>query len=108
MFDALTQIGGPEAEAALAGVLQTAADPREIALLAQDLDKLEPGQYRQTAVDAAQQTLAMASGHKLDASDVAPLFEVLQKYGGPGVVPELQNATGQWKLLWPHFAGPTP
>jgi len=101
MFDALTQIGGPEGVAALAGVLQISADPREIALLAQDLEKLEPGQHRQEAIDAAQQTLAMANGHKLETADVAPLFEVLQKYGDGTVVPELVKAAQQWAYYGP-------
>ena len=101
LFDALTQIGGPESVAALAGVLQISADPREIATLAQDLEKLEPGQHRQEAVDAAQQTLAMANGHKLETADVAPLFEVLQKYGAGAVVPELVKAAQQWAYYGP-------
>jgi hypothetical protein len=101
MFDALAQIGGPEAVAAMAGVLQTTADPREIAQLAQDLDKLEPGQHHQEAVNAAQQALALAGGQKLESSDVAPLFEVLQKYGGAAVIGELQKATGQWGYYGP-------
>ena len=43
MFDALGQIGGPEAIGALAGELKGTTDPREIATLAQSLEKLEPG-----------------------------------------------------------------
>ncbi len=37
MFDALQQIGGPEAVSAMTSVLQTTADPKEIALLAKNL-----------------------------------------------------------------------
>jgi hypothetical protein len=96
MFDALAQIAGPEAVAALSGTLQTTAAPMEIALLAQDLDKLEPQQHQEEALNAARQALGAAGSHKLETADVAPLFEVLQKYGGAGVVPELEKATGQW------------
>src|SRR6266850_1771798 len=44
LFDALAQIGGPEAVGALTGTLQTTADPREIALLAKDLEQMAPEQ----------------------------------------------------------------
>jgi len=96
LFGALAQIGGPEAVNTMTEVLQSSADPREIALLAQDLEKLEPGQHRQEVLDAARQTLEMASSHQLEISDAAPLFEVLQKFGGPAVVTDLERATGQW------------
>ena len=96
MFAALTQIGGPEAIQTMTGVLQTTADPGEIALLAQDLEKLEPGQHLQQVLDAARQTLQMAGSQKLEMPDTAPLFEVLQKYGGSAVVTDLERASGQW------------
>ena len=97
LFDALKQIGGPEAQALAAQTLQTTADPREIALLAKNLDQQAPDQYRQAAVDAARAALAMAAEGKLGGRDVGPLFEVLQQYGGAGVVPDLERATGQWR-----------
>jgi len=96
MFDALSQIGGPEGVAALTGVLRTTAEPLEIALLAQDLEKLEPQQHQVEALNAARQAIEIASGHKLEATDAAPLFEVLQKYGGVAVVNDLEKTTGQW------------
>src|SRR6266436_738847 len=46
MFDALQQIGGPEAVSAMTGVLQTTADPKEIALLAKNLAQQDTEQYR--------------------------------------------------------------
>ena len=96
MFGALAQIGGAEAVAALAGTLQTTADPREIALLAQYLEQLDPPAHRQEALDAARQTLAMAADAKLPDRDVAPLFEVFQNYGDAKIVADLQKAAGQW------------
>jgi hypothetical protein len=39
----------------------------------------------------------MAANKNLEGSDVGPLFEVLQKYGGVNAVPDLEQATGQWK-----------
>src|SRR5947208_3433314 len=50
MFDAMLQIGGLEGVSGMLQTLQTTADPREIALLAQDLEKLEPEQHRQVAI----------------------------------------------------------
>ena len=97
LFDALKQIGGPEAQALAAQTLQTTADPREIALLAKNLDQQAPDQYRQAAVDAARAALAMAAEGKLAGRDVGPLFGVLQQYGGADVVPDLERATGQWR-----------
>src|SRR5207244_2689580 len=46
MFDALQQIGGPEAVSVMTGVLGTTADPKEIALLARSLAQQDPEQYR--------------------------------------------------------------
>jgi hypothetical protein len=97
LFDALKQIGGPEAQALAAQTLQSTADPREIALLAKNLDQQAPDQYRQAAVDAARAALVMAAEGKLGGRDVGPLFGVLQQYGGADVVPDLERATGQWR-----------
>jgi hypothetical protein len=96
LFDALAQIGGPEAVTVMTSVLQTTADPREIALLARALENLEPALHRQEVLEAARQTLDFASDRKLETADVAPLFEVLQKYGDASVVTELQQVTGHW------------
>jgi len=81
---------------AMGTVLQTTTQPREIALLAQDLEQLEPGQHRDQVLDAARQTLDMASTHKLEMPDVAPLFEVLQRYGGQTALGDLVKASTQW------------
>lgn len=96
LLDALARIGGPEATAALGEVLDVAASPREIALVTKSLETLAPGQYTDQAVDAARQTLAMAREKQLEGFDVAPLFEVLQTYGGPGALAELEKASGYW------------
>ncbi len=82
MIDALTQIGGPWAVGTLMGAMENTADPREIALLAQALDKLEPDHHR-------------AEG-KLPHRDVAPLFEVLKSYGDSSLVPELEQHARRW------------
>jgi hypothetical protein len=98
LIDALAQIGGPEATAAMLQTLQTTLDPAELAALAQDLDKLGPDQFRDQAVQAARQLLNAAATQAglLSDKDAAPLFEVLEKYGGANVVPDLQRAAAQW------------
>ncbi len=98
LIDALGQIGGPLAVAALSEVLQSTADPQEIALLAQNLEKLEPGLHQQAALDAARQTLAMAGEGKLPDRDVAPLFELLQQYGGSAAAVDLARDAGYWNF----------
>ncbi len=97
MFDALQQIGGPEALGVVLGTLQTTGDPKEIALLAKNLAQLEPEQHQGDVLNAVHEALAMAANKNLEGSDVGPLFEVLQKYGGASAVAELEQATGQWK-----------
>ena len=61
MLDVLQQIGGPEALSLMLETLQTTSDPREIALLARSLDQQAPAQYRQQALSATRETLAMAA-----------------------------------------------
>ncbi len=96
LFDALRRIGGPEATSAMLQALQNSADPREIALLAQNLDKLAPDVHRHDAVSAAREVMAMAENGKLQNADVAPLFEVLQNFGGSHTDADLEQAARQW------------
>jgi len=98
MFDAMLQIGGTEGANAMMGVMQGTADPREIAQLAKNLDQLAPEQYRGQILEAARQVLAMSGdAAKANQTDVAPLFEVLGKYGGPGAVAEIEQAGNNYK-----------
>lgn len=96
MFDALRQIGGTEAEAALAATLAETLSPREIALLARNLELMAPGRHRQAAVDAARQSLATEAIGIVGAQDVAPLFEVLDRFGGDTVATDLEGAAVRW------------
>src|SRR5204863_1527924 len=82
---------------ALTGGLQTTADPKEIAILARNLAQQDPELYRTEVLNAVHEALGMAANNKLAGSDVGPLFEVLQKYGGPSAISDLEQATGQWK-----------
>src|SRR5258708_7861231 len=81
MFDALRQIGGTEAAGAMVGVLQSSADPREIALLAQDLEQMAPGEHSQEVLEAARQTLAMDAAGKRSPNAVPPSFHLFPTHG---------------------------
>jgi hypothetical protein len=96
LFDALQQIGGPEAVSAMTEVLQHTADPKEIAVLANNLAQQDTEQYPGEVMNAVHEALAMAASKNLEGSDVAPLFEVLQKYGGAAALSELEQAAKQW------------
>ncbi|MCI0745298.1 MAG: hypothetical protein L0Y58_07825 [Verrucomicrobia subdivision 3 bacterium] len=97
MFDALVRIGGPEAVMASLQALQNTADPREVALLGRSLEKLAPEWHRQDVLNAARDVLGMAANGRLPDVDVAPLFEVLQTYGGSEVVTDLERAASHWE-----------
>jgi len=98
LFDALVQIGGAEGLSATLQVIHSTGDPLEVALLAQNLEKLAPDVYRAEALNAARKVLGMASSGKAPSStDVAPLFEVFQHYGGSEVVADLEQARQHWE-----------
>ena len=96
MIDALAQVGGPESAALMTGVLGTTADPKEIAVIARNLEQMDPGVHRQELLDAARQTLAMAAEGKLPDRDVGPLFELFQSYGDSSIAEELAKNSKQW------------
>jgi hypothetical protein len=96
-FDALRQIGGPEAAAVLEQTLGETTSPKEIAALAFELDQLAQGQYREKPLGRARDALATLGASNAQNVDVAPLFEVFQQYGDASIVPDLEKATGQWK-----------
>jgi len=97
-INALAQIGGPEATAALVQTLQTSTLPADIAQLAQILDQQAPGQYRQQTVSAVNEVLGMASKSQLPSDwDVGTLFKVLQTYGDASTASTLQQMQGSWR-----------
>jgi hypothetical protein len=100
LFDTLAQIGGPEAIGLATRTLQTTADPREIAVLARNLDQMAPEQHREAAVAAAREAMALAA-KDTRATDISPLFEVLQKYGGSAAATELEQAASKWNYYGP-------
>ncbi len=96
LIKTLAGIQGPESLALQAQILQTTADPTEIALLARQLDRQAPEQYRAMAIEAAQAALEMARTGKLPDRDVGPLFSILQQYGGENMVDYLKGSMGNW------------
>ncbi len=97
MIDALQQIGGPESVSALLSTLQTTALPSELEQISKALDQSAPGQYRTDILNAARQTLDLATGGGLGKEDAAPLFSILEKWGDPSVTTDLQKAASAYK-----------
>jgi hypothetical protein len=96
LLDALTKIGGPQAISVMAEVLSNTTTPAEVAMLARNLEALAPEVYRQQAVSAARGALAAAMGAPEGGGDVAPLFEVLLKFGGVEATADLERAASHW------------
>ena len=96
-IDALRQIGGPDALAAMQSILGTSSSPREIAVLAWSLEEASPGHYRGQALAAAREGLQAAVSANNPQLDVAPLFEVFQRYGDASAIPELEAAMDRWR-----------
>src|SRR5436190_339920 len=97
LFGALTQIGGPEAQALLLDTLRTTADPGELALLAKSLETLAPGQNRDQVLSAARETLQMAlNGQLAGQRDLGPLFDLFQRLGDGQSADDLLAAAKNW------------
>ena len=97
-INALGQIGGPEATAALLQTLQSTTLPSDIAQLAQVLDQQAPGEHRQETIAAVNDVLSMASGGQLPAGwDVGALFKVLQTYGDSATTSALEQLQGPYR-----------
>ena len=96
LLDGLRQIGGPEAVDVSRQVLQTTANPLELAVVARNLEEAAPGQHRAEVLSAARETLAQIAEGKLPAQEVAPLFQVLQTYGDGSVAAALEKTVPQY------------
>ena len=98
LLEALGNVNTPDGLALSSQILQSTTDPREIALLAQNLERNAPEQYREAALAAARGAMAEASAGRLTSKDVGPLFDVLARYGGANAVGDFQQAaSGQYK-----------
>ncbi len=102
MFDALQQIGGQDAISLAAEVMQTTANPAEIAALAARLQAMAPGEYSEASLAAARNALARAGAPgAATAADMSPVFEMLQKLGGANALSDLQQAAAKWNYYAP-------
>ncbi len=83
LFDALKQIGGPEAQMAMVDALNTTSLPFEILELAKNLEQEAPGLYREQILKATRESLEMAAANLIGSNiEVGPLYRVLENYGG--------------------------
>ncbi|MDB6121137.1 MAG: hypothetical protein JWQ71_130 [Pedosphaera sp.] len=85
LFDVLQQIAGGGAEKILSDTLGTTGRAVEVAYLANVLEALSPGKYRDIAITAAKDLLThppeIANPDRLDQSAEEYLFGVLEKFG---------------------------
>jgi HEAT repeat protein len=102
LLDALAQIGGPEATAAMLQTLQTSIYPTDIATLAKTLEAQGPGQFQQDILNAVRQQLSLGAMDQLGGANVGPLFQILASAGasGGGVAGDL----AQYAEKWPYYA----
>jgi hypothetical protein len=100
LIDTLGAIGGPEALEVSLKLLQNAAEPREVALLARALEMQDASNSYPEIMAAARRSLSMAADGQLEAYDVGPVFEVFGRYGEGDVVADLVRASGKWN----HYA----
>lgn len=93
LFDALRQIGGPEAQTVMLETLQTTALPSELLQLSKDLELQAPGAFRDQILNAARESLAMAAANQLGSNtEVGPLFRMLQSYGDGNSIDDAAKA----------------
>lgn len=78
LFDVVRQIGGADAEQILAESAGTTGRGAELAYLAQLLEELSPGKYRDTLLTAARTLIA--SGKVTDPADRDNLYDVLRQF----------------------------
>lgn len=98
LLDALIQIGGPEATAAMLQTLQSSIFPTDIATIAKALEAQSPGQFQQDILNAVRQQLSLAALDQLGDANVRPLFQVLANLGaaGAGVAGDLAQYAEKW------------
>ena len=93
LFDAVKQIGGPEAETLLAEVLGATGRGAEVGWLARALQDIAPNKYRDVALTAARNLLARPAAvgpNPVDRSERDQLFGVLTMFGDTSYVTAAQ------------------
>lgn len=108
LIDALRKIGGEEAERAMVLTLGETSDPREIGLLAKNLELLAPGRYQPEALEAAKRTLALDPSMLATGFEVAPLFEIFSRYGDASTAALLENEAAERNYYAAYSLGQLP
>ena len=102
LLDALGQIGGADATAAMLQTMQTSIFPTDIATVAKTLEAQAPGQYQQDIVGAVEQQLARAAQDQLGGANVGPLFQLLLSEGASGA--EITGDLAKYYGNWPYYS----
>jgi hypothetical protein len=105
----LSKIGGPGAEEIFLETLAVTAQPYEIGLLGKALEKEAPGVHRERIVDAARETLTLASAGETALAgergpDVSPLFGVLRDQGDERLMAEVLSDMEKNKPPWTVYS----
>lgn len=95
LITALKEIGGPDAETAIAEVLKTTARGVELAYATAILEKLAPGKYKNLALSGAKDLLlhpvSIENPTRYDRDSNAYLYGVLVLYQDKSFVPQAQS-----------------
>jgi len=102
LLDALGQIGGPEATAAMLQTLQTSIYPTDVATLARTLEAQAPGQFQHDILSAVRRQLSLAALDQLGGANVGPLYQVLAKSGASGG--SVSGELAQYAEKWPYYS----
>jgi hypothetical protein len=102
LLNALGQIGGPEATAAMLQTLQTSVYPGDVATLAAILDQQAPGEYDGQVLTAVRAQLALAAQDQLNNANVGPLFQLLAGAAAAGT--DVTADLTQYSSKWPYYA----
>jgi len=108
LLDTMNTIGGPEATDVSLQVLQTTADPLEIAMITRNLEQSDPSKYRDAELSAVREALNVAASGQWDGRDIGPLLETLKQFGGPDAVNDVQKLGKTWFDYAPIVLGALP
>lgn len=101
LLDALGQIGGADATAAMLQTMQTSVFPTDVATLAAMLEQQSPGQYQSQILSAVRSQLAQAAQGQLGDANVGPLFQVLATEAASGA--DVSADLSQYSTKWPYY-----
>jgi hypothetical protein len=96
LIDSLGQLQGEESLVAHRGLLSTATDPLEIAMLVKNIDRLAPGKFNDDLVMAASRQLETSASAN-SPGDVSSLFKVIEKQVSSETVAKLTSKMDQWQ-----------